>query len=132
MGNDCRRVPVEDLHHLLICGCEDPWGSEAWRAPTTSPDELVLVLIHTADNIYRLSAEGVTAVFAGHYHAGQIRVPLLGPLVMPSVYGRRFDHGHFMVNGTRLFVTAGIGTTTLPLRIHCQPDVFIVDFHGEA
>jgi predicted MPP superfamily phosphohydrolase len=131
LGNECRRVFVEDGKDLLICGCEDPWGEEAWQAPTASSGELVLVLTHTADNIYRLSEASVTAVFAGHYHAGQIRIPLLGPLVMPSVYGRRFDHGHFVVDGTHLFVTAGIGTTMLPLRIYCRPDIFVVDFHGQ-
>jgi predicted MPP superfamily phosphohydrolase len=132
LGNECRRVSVEEDNNLLICGCEDPWGEEAWQSPRVSPGELVLVLTHTADNIYRLSDAGVSAVFAGHYHAGQIKIPFLGPLVVPSVFGRRFDHGHFVVNGTHLFVTAGIGTTMLPLRIYCQPDVFVVDFRGRG
>ncbi len=69
-------------------------------------------------------------VFAGHYHAGQIRILYLGSLVIPSLYGRRFDHGHFLVNGTHLFVTSGIGTATFPIRLYCQPDIFIVDILG--
>jgi uncharacterized protein len=66
-------------------------------------------------------------VFAGHYHAGQYRLPWLGALVVPSTYGRRFDHGHFVVSNTHLFVSAGIGATDPPRRIYCQPDLFIVD-----
>ena len=93
---------------------------------------MTLVLTHTPDNIYELSGPGVTAVFAGHYHAGQIRIPLLGSLVVPSAYGRLFDHGHFVVNGTHLFVTAGVGAAVPPFRVYCQPDVFIVDIRGRA
>ena len=89
----------------------------------------MLVLSHTADNIYALNRAGADAVFSGHYHAGQIRVPGLGSLVVPSMFGRRFDHGHFNVDGTHLFVTAGIGSAPA-LRIYCKPDVYIVDISG--
>lgn len=91
------------------------------------PDALSIVLMHTPDNIYRLSEAGADLVFAGHFHAGQIRLPYLGSLVIPSTYGRRFDHGHFAVNGTQLFVTSGIGSTDPPFRFYCQPDIFFVD-----
>jgi predicted MPP superfamily phosphohydrolase len=94
---------------LRVCGCEKPWAPGEWRSPAAEAGTLTLVLTHTPDNIYELSGPGVTAVFAGHYHAGQIRVPLLGSLVVPSAYGRLFDQGHFVVNGTHLFVTAGVG-----------------------
>jgi len=115
---------------LRVCGCERPWGPGDCHSPAVEPGEMTLVLTHTPDNIYKLSGPGVTAVFAGHYHAGQIRIPLLGSLVVPSAYGRLFDHGHFVVNGTHLFVTAGVGAAVPPFRVYCQPDVFIVDIRG--
>jgi len=117
---------------LALWGCEDPWGTDRWQPPGPPPAdggrELVLVLSHTADNIYRLSAAGAFAVFAGHYHAGQMQLPWVGPLILPSRFGRLFTHGHFLVGGTHLFVTAGLGITSLPFRLYCQPDIFIVDF----
>jgi predicted MPP superfamily phosphohydrolase len=132
LENDCRRVTIGDGNDVVICGYDDPWGhSGAWRAPRATPAGLALVLTHTPDNIYHLSGPGITAVFAGHYHAGQIKIPPFGALVVPSAYGRRFDHGHFIVNGTHLFVSAGIGSAAPPFRIYCQPDVFIVDLTGE-
>ncbi|MCX6996869.1 MAG: metallophosphoesterase [Kiritimatiellaeota bacterium] len=117
---------------LTLWGCEDPWGAGRWQPPTPSAAAdhgLVLALSHTADNIFRLSQAGAFAVFAGHYHAGQWQLPGLGPLMVPSRYGRLFPHGHFRVRGTHLFVTAGIGTTRIPFRLYCQPDVFVVDFN---
>jgi predicted MPP superfamily phosphohydrolase len=86
-----------------------------------------VVLTHTADNIYRLRHGGAALVFAGHYHAGQIRLPWLGSLVVPSAFGRLFDHGHFLLGRTHLFVTAGIGAGSPAFRICCPPDVLVVD-----
>jgi predicted MPP superfamily phosphohydrolase len=113
---------------LRVCGFEEPWARGEWRPPEAG--RLTLVLTHTPDNIFKLSGPGVAAVFAGHYHAGQVRIPGLGPLVVPSAHGRLFDHGHFVVNGTHLFVTAGVGAAVPPFRVYCQPDVFIVDIRG--
>ena len=126
------RVPVGEGRHILIAGCESPWSSST-PPPIArpAPGELALMLTHTPDNVYRLSRLGYTAIFAGHYHGGQIRIPRLGSLVVPSKYGRRFDHGHFVVNNTHLFVTAGVGSAEPPLRLWCQPDVFIVDVAGQ-
>jgi predicted MPP superfamily phosphohydrolase len=118
---------VQRGRNICICGYEYPWGSDGLQIPSAASDGLVLVLTHTPDNIYRLSGAGADVVFAGHYHAGQFRIPYFGSVVVPSTYGRRFDHGHFIVNGTHLFATSGIGAAVLPFRIYCQPDIFIVD-----
>ncbi len=112
---------------IAISGCDYPWGTSEKSIPSQKDDMLHIVLSHTPDNIYRISKSSADFVFSGHYHAGQIRIPLLGPIVVPSVYGRRFDHGHFVVNDTHLFVAAGIGAANPPVRIYCQPDIFIVD-----
>lgn len=122
----CIRLTVGG-HGLTICGYEAPWSRTAWRPPPAPPGEMALLLTHTPDNIYRLAGLGFAAIFAGHYHAGQVRLPGLGPVVVPSRYGRRFDHGHYFVNGAHLFITAGIGSAVPPRRIYCQPDFFIVD-----
>ena len=131
LGNGCAHVEAGNGSSLQVCGCEEPWTRDRWQAPNLAPDQLALMLTHTPDNVYRLSRLGFAAIFAGHYHGGQIRVPGLGSLVVPSRYGRRFDHGHFVVNSTHLFVTSGVGSAEPPLRLWCQPDVFIVDVEGQ-
>jgi predicted MPP superfamily phosphohydrolase len=120
---------------VALWGCEDPWGPTPWAPPPRNgtaaagrlDSELVLALSHTGDNVYRLARAGAHMVFSGHYHAGQWRLPYIGPLLLPSRFGRRFDHGHFVVQGAHLFVGAGVGSTRIPFRIYCRPDFFIVD-----
>jgi len=130
LHNGCQRLAIDERQHIVICGCEDPWHATRWQPPERNDGDLLLVLAHTADNIYRLSRAGVSAAFAGHYHGGQARLPLLGPLIVPSVYGRRFDRGHFVIDGTHLFVSAGIGSGHPPVRIYCQPDILFVRIQG--
>ncbi len=130
LQNGGTRVLVDDGCSVLVSGCELPWSRQPrqpWQPSLPAAGELGLLLTHTPDNIYSLSHLGYTAIFAGHYHAGQMRLPGLGALVVPSNYGRRFDHGHFVFGDTHLFVTAGVGSAEPPMRIWCQPDVFIVD-----
>ena len=129
LDNRVTRVSIAPGAEIIIGGSEGPWDRQPpWQPPANRHNELLLVLTHTADNIYRLSKAGATAVFSGHYHAGQFRVPGMGALVIPSLHGRRFTQGHFEINQTHLFVSAGIGVTGFPLRLYCQPDILLVDF----
>jgi uncharacterized protein len=131
--NNCVRLPLWEGVSLRLCGIDDPWGQPAWQPPEFYPGDLNLIISHSADNIYRLRQYPFTGVFSGHFHAGQVRIPGFGALVLPSRFGRRFDHGHFQFKNdtagyTHLFVSAGVGSATPLLRIYCQPDIFVVNF----
>lgn len=127
LGNGWERVNANG-RRLILMGCEQPWNLSPLEIPPAEDGELLLALSHSADQIYRLNALGAAAVFSGHYHAGQFQIPGFGPVLIPSNYGRRFHHGHFVVGGTHLFVTAGVGASHPALRLYCPPDVMIVDF----
>lgn len=130
LSGESHALAVYD-NQIVFTGYDYPWGTRNKSIPPQESGKLHVVLSHTPDNIYRISRSSADFAFCGHYHAGQIRMPFLGPIVVPSVYGRRFDHGHFIVNGTHLFVASGIGAVFPPRRIYCQPDIFIVDIVAE-
>ena len=60
-------------------------------------------------------------MLSGHVHGGQIRLPLIGSLLVPSRYGRRYDCGVFAEGPTLLHVTRGAGGNH-PLRFGCRPE----------
>jgi predicted MPP superfamily phosphohydrolase len=124
----CETAAVEGGASVRVCGTEYPWGPA--NSPLPEDGIPSLVLSHTPDNVYPLAAEGADVVFAGHTHGGQIRLPLLGAIVIPSKYGRRFDRGHFVVEQTHLYVSAGIGADSPPLRLWCPPELVVVDLKG--
>jgi predicted MPP superfamily phosphohydrolase len=61
-------------------------------------------------------------MLAGHVHGGQIRLPFVGPLFVPSRYSRRFDSGTFYRAPTLMHVTRGLAGRE-PLRFSCPPEV---------
>ena len=122
------RVKLDGGGTVVIAGYEHPWGAADEAEPGFfTSGELALVLTHTPDNIHRLENRGIDAIFAGHYHGGQVRLPGIGSLVVPSKYGRQYDHGHFVFGRTHLFVTSGVGSADPPMRIWCPPDALIID-----
>jgi len=123
------RVDVTtDNTHLTLWGHEAPWGIPAdLERLSRETDRINIVLTHTPDNIFELSRKGADVVFAGHFHGGQWRVPVLGSLVIPSYHGRLLDHGRFQIGSTHLLVSAGLGNVWFPCRIHCEPEIVVLD-----
>ncbi|MGB0744195.1 MAG: metallophosphoesterase [Opitutales bacterium] len=61
-------------------------------------------------------------ILAGHSHGGQVRLPLIGPLILPPGVGR-FDRGYFETTAGKLYVNVGAGTFLFPVRLFCRPEV---------
>jgi len=60
---------------------------------------------------------------AGHTHGGQIRVPFLPPY-LPRGAGPRFVAGWYPHTAMGpAYVSRGIGTTGIPLRLNCPPEL---------
>jgi predicted MPP superfamily phosphohydrolase len=92
---------------LTLLGVEAPWaGGSCLPAPG---DGFVLALSHTPDNVFALERSGVRLVVSGHTHGGHLRLPGLGPVLVPSRYGTLLASGSYRVRGTELYVTRGFG-----------------------
>jgi predicted MPP superfamily phosphohydrolase len=83
----------------------------------------VLLLAHDPRRLNEAAALHVPAVLSGHTHGGQVVMPGIGALA-----GRRFPvlAGLARKQDTSLFVSRGIGTVYVPVRINCPPEVAIV------
>ena len=85
----------------------------------------VILLTHTPDIIEKLPQNAILTL-AGHTHGGQ--VVLHKPLVVPSKYGTKYAYGFFETKGGKLFVSKGLGTSILPLRFNCLPEIVVIEF----
>jgi predicted MPP superfamily phosphohydrolase len=63
---------------------------------------------------------------AGHSHGGQARLPGLRPLWRPPG-GRRYTQGWYTANGSNLYVSRGLGTSLLPVRYFCRPEIALIE-----
>jgi len=84
-----------------------------------------VVLAHEPD-IFPEVPERAALTLAGHTHGGQVRLPLLGRLVVPSRYGQRYAAGHVVEGQRHLFVTSGVGTSIFPVRFGVPPEIALL------
>jgi uncharacterized protein len=88
-------------------------------------DGAVLLAVHDPDYFPRVPAR-VALTVSGHLHGGQVNVPLLRRIALPTRYGERFIAGHVVEGGRHLYVSAGLGTAGLPLRLRRPPEVSVL------
>ena len=90
------------------------------RGGMTAP---VVLLAHDPRRLTEAANAGAAAVLSGHTHGGQIVLPGLG-----AVAARKYpvSAGNGSLGNTSIFVSRGIGTVYLPVRINCPPEVAMV------
>ena len=83
-----------------------------------------IMLAHEPDLADRLSQyHQIHLQLSGHSHGGQIRLPGIGPLILPAL-GQKYDQGHYQIEHLHLYTTRGIGTlTNVPFRFNCPPEL---------
>jgi predicted MPP superfamily phosphohydrolase len=103
-----------------IGGTSAPWGP-AFEPSDVPPADLRILLSHSPDLFYTAPDWGVDLMLSGHNHGGQIRLPFVGSVFMPSRYSRRLDRGFFRRGRTLLYVSEGVGGKH-PVRYGCLPE----------
>ncbi len=124
LGNCWKEIAIRGVPCVAV-GHEGPWFVPAPDLSGAPVGPFRLCLSHTPDNFYWGQANAVGLMLCGHVHGGAIRVPLIGSIFVPSVYGRRFDTGTFEESGTAMVVSRGISGKE-PLRIRCNPQAIRV------
>jgi predicted MPP superfamily phosphohydrolase len=83
---------------------------------------LKILLSHSPDQIQWARQRDFDLMLAGHTHGGQIRLPILGPLVAPSRYGVKYASGTFHEPPTVMHVSRGLSGLQ-PIRWNCPPEL---------
>lgn len=85
------------------------------------PDRILLA--HTPSRLEEAAALSIPLVLSGHTHGGQIVLPGLG-----AVAAREFPvvHGVGRQENTSIFVSRGVGTVYVPVRLNCPPEVALL------
>jgi uncharacterized protein len=118
---------------VLLAGDERPWftpGPDLREAPPPASAFRIL-LAHTPDRFHWAQEQQFSLMLAGHNHGGQIRLPVLGPLITPSRHGVKYASGVFREQGTVLHVSRGVSGEH-PIRFNCLPEVTRLVLTGAA
>ena len=131
------RIPVLENRYVAIehgssriwlSGVQDPATSNPNLdlALPIRPDGPVFLMAHEPDYADSVldhpRASSISVMLSGHTHGGQIRLPVVGPLVLPPG-GKKYPEGLFRLGNMQLYVNRGIGTVGLPFRLNCPPEI---------
>ena len=125
-------VPIErGGERLWLSGIHDPVTHvpNLDTAIPERPDGPVVLMSHGPDYadtvLQHPRGRLVDLMISGHTHGGQVRIPFLPPVHLPSG-GRKYIEGLFRFDRMQLYVNRGVGTTGLPLRLNCPPEITLM------
>lgn len=124
LGNGWQTVEVRG-QPMTVIGHEGPWFLPAPDLGACPGDGFRLCLSHTPDNVRWAQKHRIDLMLAGHVHGGQIRLPVIGSIFVPSKYSRRYDQGTFYEPPTVLHVSRGLAGQH-PLRYNCRPEATLI------
>ncbi len=120
-------------HALSLFGLDYPSSTDHLNQlqKKVDPQRFNLLLSHVPAFSHEQINEHIDLILSGHTHGGQVRLPLLPPFYLPR-YSGRFVSGFYHVSQHRipLYVSRGIGTSVLPLRFLCRPEIGLFELGG--
>jgi len=94
------------------------------------PPHAPTILLNHYPNVFgKAFNAGINLVLAGHTHGGQIGLPFLIHM-SNSANKSPYMRGLFDSGKTKMYVNRGIGTTNIPVRFLCRPEITVFEFTG--
>lgn len=125
LGNEPHKI-VRGKEFFWIIGTHDYWSGlfdDREALDGVSPSDPKIVLSHNPDTLDYFRNAGVDLMLSGHTHGGQVNLPFIGPLLVPSKYGAKYAFGLFEFGRFRLYVNRGIGVISPPVRFRMRPEI---------
>ena len=79
-----------------------------------------ILLVHEPDTVDNLDLNKYDLILAGHSHAGQVRLPIIGKLYTPQGAKKYYDE-YYKINNTDLYISSGLGTSLYKFRLFNKP-----------
>lgn len=118
---------------LYIAGLDDAYNSNDRLDKVISElpeDGATILLVHIPDYADISAKTGRFGLqLSGHSHGGQIILPWIGSPVLPP-FGKKYIRGLYQITGMAQYTTRGVGTSTVPIRINCPPEITVLTLHS--
>ncbi|MCP4383325.1 MAG: S-adenosylmethionine:tRNA ribosyltransferase-isomerase [Hyphomicrobiales bacterium] len=143
LDNDVRRLTFGDGQPFWLAGLADQrvvdlgWGrfdgdDDLPGTLERIDDEAPVILLAHEPDIFPSVPPRVALTLCGHTHGGQCRFPLVGPVVVPSRYWRRYAYGHVVEDDRHMIVSGGLGCSGLPIRFGVPSEIVLVEVSGQS
>ena len=112
---------------VWIAGFDDAYAGmpDLDRTLAKIPQDAFKIALFHSPVFFDEVAGRCDVALSGHTHGGQVRLPLLKPFWLPPSCGEYVD-GWYEQKGSRMYISRGIGTSVLPVRFLCRPEIAVI------
>ena len=107
-----------------------PWSGRhnylSGKRGLVRPGAVNVLLSHNPDVFPAAAHQGYNLLLAGHTHGGQISVEILDQAINPARFFTPYIYGLYRTPTASAYVTRGIGTIGLPVRIGAPPEISLL------
>jgi predicted MPP superfamily phosphohydrolase len=94
------------------------------------PSEFNLLLSHNPDVFPVAAKQGFQLTLAGHTHGGQINIEIANTNLNIADVVTPYTKGLYQKPGSALYVTSGLGTIGVPVRLGSPPEITLIRLCG--
>lgn len=119
---------------LWIAGVDDAFAGKADLQATLQKvpaGEATVLLAHEPDYADVATRFPIDLQLSGHSHGGQVRLPGIGPLILPRM-AHKYHTGHYRVGNMQLYTNRGVGVINPPVRFNCPPEVTLITLKAKT
>lgn len=131
LNNEEKLIYYKENIPLSITGFVD--SSEAdpnYELLTHDNNNYRFVLIHEPDEFDKIKDYKFNIMLSGHSHNGQIRLPLIGKIYTPHG-SKKYYEKYYKINNKELFISNGIGTSTIDYRFMSTPSINLYRLYAQ-
>lgn len=89
------------------------------------------ILLSHSPAISCFAPQGTSLIVSGHTHGGQVCLPFYGAIRMPDYKVERDQcSGLQTIDNREVYISRGIGTSQIPVRYFCRPEMPVLEVCG--
>jgi predicted MPP superfamily phosphohydrolase len=133
--NECETI-VRGDQQIFLAGVDDPHfyrADDIEKVASQIPEDAFSILLaHTPEVYDRAASAGFDVMFSGHTHGGQLCLPGGIPIKLEAILPRAMGAGAWRHAGMVGYTSVGVGTSLLPVRLNCPPEITLHTLHRPA
>ncbi len=94
-------------------------------------NEATVLMAHEPDFADHAARFPVDLQLSGHSHGGQVRIPGIGPLILPPL-AHKYHTGLNRVGRLQVYTSWGVGVINPPVRLNCPPEVSLITLRKDT
>jgi hypothetical protein len=122
------RNDAETVNGISICGIDDMnFALDNVPKALSVNGRCDILLSHSPAISESIKGFGIPLVLVGHTHGGQVRLPIVGALLLPDRnIPRHLVRGLAKDGDTQFYISVGLGTSVAPIRFMDRAEISLI------